>query len=469
MVFAEHMFKKILIANRGEIALRIIRACRELGILTVAIHSEADEDSLHVRFADEAVCVGASPPSESYLNIPRILSTAQVTNVDAIHPGYGFLAENADFAEICESCGIVFIGPTPETISKMGDKAYARSAMKAIGIPVVPGSDGSITDVNEALEVAEGIGYPVMVKAVAGGGGRGMRLVSTPKELENSYRMAQAETRAAFGDARLYIEKVMRPVRHIEFQVMGDHYGNIVHLGERECSIQRRYQKLVEESPSVAMTPSLRSQMGQAAVLGATSIGYRSAGTMEFLLDSEHRFYFMEMNTRIQVEHPVTEMIAGTDLVKEQIRTAAGEPLKIGSLDEGPKGHAIECRINAEDVDRGFIPCPGTIRSLNIPGGPGIRVDTHVYAGYTISPFYDSMVAKLLAYGDDREEALVRMERALEEFLVEGVMTTIPLHLRIIRNSLFRRGEIDTGFLEQTDMRNGIEVEVVHPSPSELA
>ncbi len=469
MVFAEHMFKKILIANRGEIALRIIRACRELGILTVAIHSEADEDSLHVRFADEAVCVGAPPPSESYLNIPRILSTAQVTNVDAIHPGYGFLAENADFAEICESCGIVFIGPTPETISKMGDKAYARSAMKAIGIPVVPGSDGSISDVNEALEVAEGIGYPVMVKAVAGGGGRGMRLVSTPKELENSYRMAQAETQAAFGDARLYIEKVLRPVRHIEFQVMGDHYGNVVHLGERECSIQRRHQKLVEESPSVAMTPSLRSQMGQAAILGATSIGYRGAGTMEFLLDSEHRFYFMEMNTRIQVEHPVTEMIAGTDLVKEQIRTAAGEPLKIGSLDEGPKGHAIECRINAEDVDRGFIPCPGTIRSLNIPGGPGIRVDTHVYAGYTISPFYDSMVAKLLAYGDDREEALVRMERALEEFVVEGVMTTIPLHLRIIRNSLFRRGEIDTGFLEQTDMRNGIEAEVVHPSPSELA
>lgn len=443
------MFSKILIANRGEIALRVIRACKELGIATVGVYSQADEDSLHVRFADETVCIGPPPSSESYLNISRIISAAELTNVEAIHPGYGFLAENADFAEACEDCGITFIGPSGEMIRQMGDKSYARETMRQAGLPIIPGSDGVLRDADQALNVAHKIGYPVMVKATAGGGGRGMRIAAGEESLRRSWEMAAVEAETAFGNSDLYLEKFMERPRHVEFQILGDSSGNIIHLGERDCSIQRRHQKLVEESPSPAITPQLRKKMGADAVRAAKSIQYQGAGTVEFLLDSGGRHYFMEMNTRIQVEHPVTEAVVGLDLIKEQIRLAAGEPLGYEQKAVVQEGHAIECRINAEDPDRGFQPTPGKITSLNVPGGPGIRVDTHVYAHYIIPAHYDSLLAKLIAHGRDREEARLRMVRALEEFVVEGPKTTIPFHQRVIADPRFALGDFDTSFVEE--------------------
>jgi len=444
------MFRKVLIANRGEIALRIIRACRELGIRTVAVYSEADRESLHVRFADEDVCIGAGPARDSYLNIPRIIAAAEITGADAIHPGYGFLAENAEFAEICEQSNIVFIGPSAEQIRLMGDKAAARKTMAAVGVPTVPGSDGAVRDAAEALKVAREIGFPVLIKAAAGGGGRGMRVAPDEESFESLFQMAQYEAQAAFGDPSVYLEKYLSRPRHIEIQVLGDKHGRIEHLGERECSIQRRHQKLIEEAPSPALTPELRQAMGEAAVRGAQAIGYYSAGTVEFLLDEDGRFYFMEMNTRIQVEHPVTELVTGIDLVKEQIRVAAGEAL---SLPEGKsvelRGHAIECRINAEDPARGFQPSPGTITIFHPPGGPGVRVDTHAYAGYRVPPHYDSLIAKLIVHGNTRAEALARMRLALESFIIEGIQTTIPFLLELIQDPAFVAGDIDTKFLER--------------------
>ena len=444
------MFRKVLIANRGEIALRIIRACRELGIRTVAVYSEADRESLHVRFADEDVCIGAGPARDSYLNIPRIIAAAEITGADAIHPGYGFLAENAEFAEICEQSNIVFIGPSAEQIRLMGDKAAARKTMAAVGVPTVPGSDGAVTDAAQALEVAREIGFPVLIKAAAGGGGRGMRVAPDEESFESLFQMAQYEAQAAFGDPSVYLEKYLARPRHVEIQVLGDKHGRIEHLGERECSIQRRHQKLIEEAPSPALTPELRQAMGEAAVRGAQAIGYYSAGTVEFLLDEDGRFYFMEMNTRIQVEHPVTELVTGVDLVKEQIRVAAGEAL---SLPEGKsvelRGHAIECRINAEAPARGFQPSPGTITIFHPPGGPGVRVDTHAYAGYRVPPHYDSLIAKLIVHGNTRAEALARMRLALESFIIEGIQTTIPFLLELIQDPAFVAGDIDTKFLER--------------------
>jgi acetyl-CoA carboxylase biotin carboxylase subunit len=441
------MFKKILIANRGEIALRIIRTCRELGIKTVAIYSEADRFSLHVRFADEAVCIGPPPARESYLNIPRIIAAAEITNADAIHPGYGFLAENAGFAEICVSSDIKFIGPSPASIAAMGDKALAKETMKRAGVPVVPGSGGVIKDLKEAQSIAAEIGYPVMIKASAGGGGRGMRIVREESELEKFIQMAKSEAQNAFGNDEIYLEKYIEEPRHVEIQVFGDQYGNVIHLGERDCSIQRRHQKLIEESPSPAVDEELRERMGDAAVRGAASVNYEGAGTIEFLLDKHKNFYFMEMNTRIQVEHPVTEEVIGFDLVKEQIRVAAGERLTTRRVIK-PRGHAIECRINAEDVAKDFRPTPGRITSFHFPGGFGVRVDTHAYAGYEIPPFYDSLIAKLIVHGRDREEAINRMLHALEEFIIEGVPTTIPFHEKVLRNARFRSGEYDTSFIE---------------------
>jgi acetyl-CoA carboxylase biotin carboxylase subunit len=442
------MFSKVLIANRGEIALRVIRACRELGIATVAVYSQADEDSLHVRFADETVCIGPPPSSESYLNVARIISAAELTNADAVHPGYGFLAENADFADVCEDCGIAFIGPSGDMIRRMGNKSLARETMSAAGLPVVPGCQGVVKDAEEALKVAGQIGYPVMVKASAGGGGRGMRIAAGEESLRHAFELARSEAEKAFGDDDLYIEKFLRRPRHVEYQILGDHYGQVVHLGERDCSIQRRHQKLVEESPSPAITPQMREQMGADAVRGARSIGYRGAGTVEFLLDTDGRYYFMEMNTRIQVEHPVTEEVVGIDLVKEQIRLAAGDPLGYQQEDVAQNGHAIECRINAEDPDENFRPHPGRITSFHLPGGHGIRVDTHAYAHYVIPPYYDSLLAKLIAHGRDRQEAVVRMERALEEFVVEGIRSTIPFHQRVIADPRFRAGKFDTTFIQ---------------------
>jgi len=445
------MFKKILIANRGEIALRIIRACKELGIPTVAVYSEADRDSLHVRFADEDVCIGSAPSTESYLNISRIISAAEVTGAEAIHPGYGFLAENTDFAEVCESCGIKFIGPNSEMIRKMGDKAYARQLMKEAGLPIVPGSNGTVESLKEAQAIIQEIGFPVMIKAAGGGGGKGMRLIKDERSLETGFRMAQAEASAAFGNPKVYIEKFLERPRHIEFQLLGDSYGNLIHLGERDCSIQRRHQKLLEESPSPFLTPELQKKMGELAVKGAKSVGYESAGTMEFLVDSERNFYFMEMNTRIQVEHPVTEFVSGVDLVKEQIKIACGERLSFLQEKIALNGHSIECRINAEDPERGFVPSPGKVTSFHLPGGPGVRVDTHIYSEYTISPFYDSMIAKIIVYGKNREEAISRMNRSLEECIVEGVKTTIPFHQQILRDDRFLRGEVDTTFVEMLE------------------
>lgn len=441
------MFRKVLIANRGEIALRVIRACRELGVRTVAVFSEADRDSLHVRFADEEVCIGPPPARESYLNIPRIIAAAEITGADAIHPGYGFLAENADFSEICARSEITFIGPTPEQIRQMGDKAAARRAMSAVGVPIVPGTD-ILSDPDEALAAAREIGFPVLVKAAAGGGGKGMRVAQDADDFARQFGMARNEAAAAFGDESVYVEKYLARPRHIEFQILGDQHGRVVHLGERDCSIQRRHQKLIEEAPSPVLTPEIRAAMGDAAVRGAQAIDYVGAGTIEFLLDEDGSFYFMEMNTRIQVEHPVTEMVTGYDLVKEQIRAAAGLPLSVAGSVEF-RGHAIECRINAEDPARNFAPSPGTIQTFHPPGGPGVRIDTHTYAGYRVPPFYDSLLAKLIVHGSTREEALARMRIALSSFVVEGVHTTIPFLLRVLDHPDFIAGDVDTKFLER--------------------
>ena len=444
------VFKKVLIANRGEIALRIIRACKELGIDTVAVYSEADRDSLHVRFADEDVCIGRGPVADSYLNVQRILAAAEITNAEAIHPGYGFLAENAEFSEICSQSQFVFIGPTPENIRKMGDKATARRMMIESGVPVVPGSRGVVSDDRQALAAAREIGYPVILKATAGGGGKGMRVVRSESELHGAYAIASSEAGNAFGNPALYVEKFLEKPRHVEFQIMGDKFGNVVHLGERDCSIQRRHQKLIEESPCPVMTEELRRRMGDSAVKAASAIGYVGAGTIEFLVDKDFNFYFMEMNTRIQVEHPVTEMVTRLDLVKEQIWVACGEKLSFGPEDIKINGHAIECRINAEDPDHDFLPRPGEITTFHPPGGPGVRVDTHIYQSYKIPPFYDSLLAKLIVHGRDRREALARLRRSLEEFIILGIPTTIEFHKKIVDDPRFISGDFDVQFLEKS-------------------
>ena len=442
------MFKKILIANRGEIACRVIRAAKELGIKTVAIHSEADKESMHVTMADESVCVGPASASESYLNIPSIISAAEITGADAIHPGYGFLAENTYFAEVCESCGITFIGPKRSSIEKMGDKITARQLMIKSKVPVVPGSDGPVSaDDPDIYKIAEKIGYPLIIKATAGGGGKGMRVVVSQEALKNSIIMAQTEAKANFGNPDVYMEKYIEQPHHIEFQILGDAKGKVVYLPERDCSIQRRHQKLVEESPSPFISESLRKKMGKAAQSAAEAVGYITVGTVEFLVDKNMDFYFMEMNTRIQVEHPVTEIVTGIDLVKEQIKLAAGERLSFDSNSIKIKNHAIECRINAEDPDKDFIPSPGKIGKLYLPGGPGIRVDTHVYSGYTIPPFYDSLIAKIIAYSPTREETISKMSRALKEVIIEGIKNTASLHATIMANEYFHEGNICTDFL----------------------
>ncbi len=441
------MFRKVLVANRGEIALRVIRACRELGVETVAVYSEADRESLHVRFADDDLCIGPPQSRLSYLRIPNLIAAAEVTGADAIHPGYGFLAENAEFADTCVASGIAFIGPTGDQIRQMGDKASARRLAQAADVPTVPGSPGVMEDADEALEVAGEIGFPVIIKATAGGGGTGMRIARDAEEFGQLFSLAQNEALSAFGNGDVYVEKYLARPRHVEIQVLGDTHGRVIHLGERDCSVQRRHQKLIEESPSPALTPELRQQMGDAAVQLASAIDYVGAGTVEFLLDEDGSFYFMEMNTRIQVEHPVTEMVTGWDLVKEQIRVAAGEPLP--SYPVELSGHSIEVRINAEDPYRNFQPSPGVITAYHPPGGPGVRVDTHVYAGYTVPPYYDSLLAKLIVHGRDRAEALVRLGQALDSFILEGVTTTIPFLARVIRHPDFVRGEIDTKFLER--------------------
>ena len=439
------MFKKILIANRGEIALRIIRTCKEMGIKTVAVYSTADRDSLHVRFADEAVCIGPPSSKESYLNIPRLMAAVEITNADAIHPGYGFLAENADFCEICTEYGVKFIGPTPHQIRMMGDKITAKDTMIKAGVPVVPGSDGLLTDLKTGLKIAAEIGYPVILKATAGGGGKGMRIVTEEKEFETQWSNARMEAKASFGNDGMYIEKYVLEPRHIEFQVAGDQFGKVCHLSERDCSIQRRHQKLVEEAPSPFMTDELRQAMGDAAIKAAQAINYEGVGTIEFLVDKFRNFYFMEMNTRIQVEHPVTEEVIDFDLIKEQIKIAAGIP--ISGKNYYPKMHAMECRINAEDPFNDFRPSPGKISSFHTPKGHGVRVDTHVYAGYTIPPYYDSMIAKLIVRAQTREECITKMERALDEFIVEGIKTTVPFHQKLMKNEDFRAGNFNTGFL----------------------
>ncbi len=442
------MFKKILIANRGEIALRIIRACKEMGIKTVAVHSTADANSLHVRFADESVCIGPPKSADSYLNVPSIISAAEITDTEAIHPGYGFLAENASFAEICNSTGIRFIGPSPESIKLMGDKAKARETAQKAGVPVLPGSNGVVTEESSAIEIARELGFPVIVKAAAGGGGKGMRVVMEEADFANAFVMAQAEALAAFNNADVYIEKYILQPRHIEIQLIADEKGNAVYLGERECSIQRRHQKLIEEAPSVIVDAGLRKQMGEMAVAIAKTVRYRNAGTIEFLMDENRKFYFMEMNTRIQVEHPVTEMVTGIDLLKEQIRVAAGLPLSFTQEDVKIKGHSIECRVNAECPEK-FTPSPGTITAFNPPGGLGVRVETAAYTQYLIPPYYDSMIAKLIVHADTRAEAILRMQRALDEFIVEGVKTTIPMHKKILDDPDFQSGNISTKFMER--------------------
>jgi len=442
------MFQKILIANRGEIALRVIRACREMGIRSVAIYSEGDRDSLHVALADEAVCIGPPESAQSYLNIPRVMSAVEISKADAIHPGYGFLAENSHFAEVCQACKVTFIGPGPESIRLMGDKAQARQTVAAAGVPVVQGSALPVGSSEEARAVAAEIGYPVIIKATAGGGGRGMRIVRAEEDLAKALQTAQGEAGAAFGNPAVYIERYVRNPRHVEFQILADAHGQVLHLGERDCSIQRRHQKLIEESPSPAMTPALREAMGEAAVASARAAGYVNAGTIEFLLDEDGRFYFMEMNTRIQVEHPVTEEVVGLDLVKLQVRIAAGEHLPFRQEEVVLRGHAIECRVNAEDPEE-FLPSPGKITTLRLPGGPGVRVDTHAYAGYTVPPYYDSLLAKLIVRGQDRAEALSRMRRALQEFIIQGVKTTIPFHLRVMDHPDFVKGAVSTNFLER--------------------
>ncbi|MEK7306660.1 MAG: acetyl-CoA carboxylase biotin carboxylase subunit, partial [Nitrospirota bacterium] len=439
---------KILIANRGEIALRIIRTCKELGIKTVAVYSSPDENSLHVRFADEHICIGPADSSLSYRNIPNILSAAEITGAEAIHPGYGFLAENAHFAEVCESVGIKFIGPSPESISLMGDKARARDVMKKRGIPVMPGSEGLVSKEDEALEIAGKIGYPVIIKASAGGGGRGMRVVNKAEDLVSAYNIAQGEAAAAFGDGGVYIEKYFLEPRHIEVQIMGDNKGHILYLGERDCSIQRRHQKLIEESPSPVIDEVLRREMCNMAVEVAREANYKNAGTVEFLLDKDHNFYFMEMNTRIQVEYPVTEMVTGIDMIREQIRIAAGRSLEFKQRDIKMRGHSIECRVNAECPET-FTPCPGTITTYHSPGGLGVRVDSAAYNNYTVPPFYDSMIAKLIVYGDNRDEAISRMKMALDEYIIEGLKTTIPLYKKIFADPIFQKGKFSTNYLEK--------------------
>ncbi len=446
------MFNKILIANRGEIALRVIRTCKELGIKTVAIYSEADKDSLHVTFADEAVCIGPSPSKESYLKIPLIISAAQITGSEAIHPGYGFLAENASFSEICADSGIKFIGPSPKMINAMGDKSFAKDTMRKNGVPVIPGSDGVIDDIEEGKKVSLKIGYPVIIKASAGGGGKGMRIVWEEGEFEKAFQTARTEAESAFGNGDVYIEKFLENPRHIEIQVLGDMFGNVYHYGERDCSVQRRHQKLIEESPSPIIDAETRNLMGETAVLGAKSVRYEGAGTIEFLVDKHKNFYFMEMNTRIQVEHPVTELVYDVDLIRQQILVAAGE--KIETLPRKPLGHAIEFRINAEDPANNFRPSPGKIESLHFPGGFGVRVDSHIYHGYTIPPFYDSLIAKLIVWGKDRNHALARGRRALEEFIVEGIKTTIPFHLQVLEDPRFVSGNFDTGFLDKFEFKS---------------
>jgi acetyl-CoA carboxylase biotin carboxylase subunit len=446
------LFKKILIANRGEIALRVIRACRELGVQTVAVYSEADRESLHVRFADDDVCIGPAPARESYLNIPRIIAAAEIAGADAIHPGYGFLAENAEFAETCVASNISFIGPSAQQIRVMGDKSAARKAMMDVGVPIIPGTPGPVEDPDEALKAAREIGFPVIIKAAAGGGGKGMRVASDPEDFSRSLQLARSEALSAFGSGDVYVEKYLARPRHIEFQIMGDRHGNVIHLGERDCSVQRRHQKLIEEAPSPALTADLRAKMGEAAVRGAKAIDYVGAGTIEMLLNEDKSYYFMEMNTRIQVEHPVTEMLTGIDLVKEQIRVASGEKLSVKTPVE-QRGHVIECRVNAEDPARNFQPSPGRIDVFHPPGGPGVRLDTHVYAGYAVPPYYDSLLAKLICQGRDRPEALRRMQVALESFIIEGVTTTIPFLARVMANPRFKEGAVDTKFLErETDL-----------------
>lgn len=441
------MFNKILVANRGEIALRIIRACKELDIETVAVYSEADSDCLHTKFADEAVCIGPPPASNSYLNIPNIISAAELTRAEAIHPGYGFLAENYKFAEICESCNIAFIGPTPEAIKSMGDKASAKEKMYAAGVPVIPGSSGVIANDKEATAVADKLGYPVIIKAAAGGGGRGMRVAQNRHDLVNLLPTARAEAEAAFGEPSVYLEKYIEEPRHIEMQVLADKHGNVIHLGERDCSIQRRHQKLIEESPSTFVDDKLRRRLGEAAVKAAGAVEYHNAGTVEFLVNAAGHFYFMEMNTRIQVEHPVTEMVTGFDLIKEQIRVAAGEALDIAQHEVELKGHAIEFRINAEDPQKDFLPAGGEITLYNPPGGPGVRVDSHLYSGYKVPTFYDSLLAKLIVWGNTRDEAIARAKRALNELIIVGPATTTEFHLEVVDNAFFRKGEIYTNFL----------------------
>jgi len=442
------MFHKILIANRGEIAIRIIRACKELGIRTVAVHSDVDSDSLHAKLADESICIGRAPSSESYLNMKAIISAAEVTDADAIHPGYGFLSENAEFAEICNNCGLTFIGPSAESIRLMGDKIAARQSVIKSGVPILPGTKDNVATVEEAQRIAEEIGFPVIIKATAGGGGKGMKVAHSPASLPNLYSMARTEAKAAFSNSDVYIEKFCERPRHVEVQILADQHGNVIHLGERDCSIQRRHQKLIEEAPCPVLTPALRKKLCECAVNAAKAIGYYSAGTMEFLLDANNDFYFMEMNTRVQVEHPVTEMITGVDIVKEQIRIAAGEPLRYAQKDIKINGHAIECRINAEDPVK-FTPFPGKIDGYHPPGGLGVRIDSAVYDQYKVLPNYDSMIAKLIVHADTREEAIMRMARSLDEYIIGGIKTTIEFHQRIMANKDFIEGNVDTGFLER--------------------
>ncbi len=445
----ENVFSKVLIANRGEIAVRIIRACRDLNIATVAVYSKADKESLHVLMADEAVCIGNAPASQSYLNISNVIAAAKNSGAEAIHPGYGFLAENAYFAELCETNNIKFIGPKPNVINLMGDKVKARELVTTVGVPLVPGSEGAVESLAEAIEIAEAIGYPVMIKASAGGGGKGMRLAHSQSALKEALDMAKMEAKAAFGNDEVYIEKYIEEPRHIEFQILGDEHGNIVHLGERDCSLQRRNQKLLEECPSTLVDEELRARMGAIAIKAATAANYYSAGTIEFLVDKNKNFYFIEMNTRIQVEHPVTEMVTGIDVVKEQIKIAAGQKLSFTQEDVHMNGWAIECRINAEDTDHDFRPSPGTVKEYLLPGGPGVRVDSSVYSGYTITPYYDSMVAKLIVWGRDRDEAIARMKRALHEFKATNINTTIPFHLKVLENAFFQKGEVYTNFIQR--------------------
>jgi acetyl-CoA carboxylase, biotin carboxylase subunit len=453
------MFKKILIANRGEVALRVIFACRELGIKTVAVYSEADENSLHVRFADEDVCIGPARSADSYLNVPAVISAAEITGADAIHPGYGFLSESAYLAEVCEACHIKFIGPDPQVIRLMGDKARARRVMKKAGVPILPGSDGPLDNEEKALKLAKDIGYPVIVKATNGGGGRGMRIVRAAGELSHAVKTAQREAEAAFGVGDVYIEKYVESPRHIEFQILGDHHGSMVHLGERECSIQRRHQKLIEESPSPALSEKMRRKMGSIVIDAAKAVGYTNAGTFEFLMDPDGRFYFMEANTRLQVEHPVTEMVTGVDIVKEQIRIAAGERLSFKQSEVTFTGHSIECRINAEDPDT-FVPSPGLIHVFSVPGGPGVRVETFAHSDCVISPYYDSMIAKIIVHGRDRQEAIARMRRTLEMTVIEGIKTSIPMHLRVLADPEFIAGKLSTSFMDRF---------LARPKPGRLA